>query len=297
MRSLSTKQHFGYIDSTSFHPTAEYAKLSAYFNLDNGSGKIRGVYDQGNAAVAPIFDAWLGPFKSMSMEIETIANTGSTDHIAFDNLGLPGFQFVQDPLDYSTRTHHTNQDVYERLQPDDMMFNAAVLAAFAWQAAQRDQPLPRKPAPFSTPGGPRTRGQFCRCSGAGAKMEMAYRKRWDEEIAEMRRVLSGLAMQEERKWGKPTYTVGGKNIVIMQGMKEYFALGFFQGALLKDSRKVLVQLGQVQAGRVMKFASAKEITANAATIKAYVREAIAVEKAGLRMACRRRPQTIRCPRS
>jgi hypothetical protein len=155
-----TKQHFGYIDSTSFHPTAEYAKLSAYFNLDNGSGKIRGVYDQGNAAVAPIFDAWLGPFKSMSMEINTIANTGSTDHIAFDNLGLPGFQFVQDGLDYGSRTHHTNQDVYERLQPDDMMFNAAVLAAFAWQAAQRDQPLPRKPAPFS-PGGPRSRGQFC----------------------------------------------------------------------------------------------------------------------------------------
>ena len=155
-----TKQHFGYADSTSFHPTPEHAKLSAYFNLDNGSGKIRGVFDQGNAAVAPIFDAWLGPFKSSSMEIETIATTGSTDHIAFDNLGLPGFQFVQDPLDYGTRTHHTNADVYERLQPDDMMFNSAVLAAFAWQAAQRDQPLPRKPAPFS-PGGPRNKGMFC----------------------------------------------------------------------------------------------------------------------------------------
>jgi uncharacterized protein YdeI (YjbR/CyaY-like superfamily) len=115
-------------------------------------------------------------------------------------------------------------------------------------------------------------------------MEMAYRERWDEEIAEMRRVLSGFAMKEERKWGKPTYTVAGKNIVIMQGFKEYFALGFFQGALLKDSRKVLVQLGQVHAGRVMKFTSANEITANAATIKAYVRQAIAVEKAGLRIA-------------
>jgi Zn-dependent M28 family amino/carboxypeptidase len=155
-----TRQHFGYMDSNSFHPTAEHAKLAAYFNLDNGSGKIRGVYDQGNAAVAPIFDAWMAPFKSMSMEIETIANTGSTDHIAFDNLGLPGFQFVQDPLDYGTRTHHTNQDVYERLQPDDLMFNSAVLAAFAWQAAERDQMLPRKPAPYS-PGGPRSRGQFC----------------------------------------------------------------------------------------------------------------------------------------
>jgi uncharacterized protein YdeI (YjbR/CyaY-like superfamily) len=114
-------------------------------------------------------------------------------------------------------------------------------------------------------------------------MEMAYRERWEPEIAEMRRVLAGLAMKEECKWGKPTYTVDGKNIVIMQGFKEYFALGFFRGALLTDPRKVLVQLGQSQAGRVMKFTSAKDITAKAATIKAYVREAIAIEKAGLRM--------------
>ena len=114
-------------------------------------------------------------------------------------------------------------------------------------------------------------------------MEMAYRERWRAEIAAMRRVLAGFPMKEERKWGKPTYTVDGKNVVIMQGFKEYFALGFFQGALLKDPRKVLVQLGQIHAARVMKFTSAKEIRAKAATIKAYVREAIAVEKAGLRM--------------
>jgi uncharacterized protein YdeI (YjbR/CyaY-like superfamily) len=114
-------------------------------------------------------------------------------------------------------------------------------------------------------------------------MEMAYRERWEAEIAEMRRVLAGLSMKEECKWGKPTYTVDGKNIVIMQGFKEYFGLGFFQGALLKDPRKMLVQLGRVQAGRVMKFTSVKDITAKAATIKAYVREAIALEKAGLRM--------------
>ena len=114
-------------------------------------------------------------------------------------------------------------------------------------------------------------------------MEMAYRERWRAEIAAMRRVLADFPMKEERKWGKPTYTVDGKNIVIMQGFKEYFALGFFQGALLKDPRKVLVQLGRTHAARVMKFTSAKEITANAATIKAYVREAIAVEKAGVRM--------------
>jgi uncharacterized protein YdeI (YjbR/CyaY-like superfamily) len=115
-------------------------------------------------------------------------------------------------------------------------------------------------------------------------MKMAYRERWEAEIAEMRQVLAGFEMKEECKWGKPTYTVGGKNVVILQGFKEYFALGFFQGALLKDPKKLLVQLGQVQAARVMKFASVKDIVAKTATIKAYVREAIAVEKAGLRIA-------------
>jgi uncharacterized protein YdeI (YjbR/CyaY-like superfamily) len=114
-------------------------------------------------------------------------------------------------------------------------------------------------------------------------MEMAYRGRWQAEIAEMRRVLAGFAMKEECKWGKPTYTVDAKNIVILQGFKEYFALGFFQGALLKDPKELLVQLGQVQAGRVMKFNSVKDIKTKAPTIKAYVREAIAVEKAGLRV--------------
>jgi len=114
-------------------------------------------------------------------------------------------------------------------------------------------------------------------------MKMAYRERWKAEIAEMRRVLAGLAMKEERKWGKPTYTVDGKNIVILQGFKEYFALWFFQGALLEDPAKVLMRLGQVHAARVMKFTSAQEIKAKARTIKAYVREAIAFENAGLRM--------------
>jgi uncharacterized protein YdeI (YjbR/CyaY-like superfamily) len=114
-------------------------------------------------------------------------------------------------------------------------------------------------------------------------MEMAYRARWEPEIAAMRRVLAGLPLKEERKWGSPTYTVDGKNVVIIQCFKEHFALGFFQGALLKDPKKVLVQLGKVQAGRVMKFADAKDIAAKAATIKTYVREAMAVEKAGLRL--------------
>src|ERR1700761_5732947 len=99
-------------------------------------------------------------------------------------------------------------------------------------------------------------------------MEMPYRDRWAAEIAELRRVLGSLSMKEERKWGKPTYTVDGKNIVILQPFKEYFGLGFFQGALLKDRKKVLVQLGQVQAGRLMKFTDVKAITSSAATIKA-----------------------------
>ena len=109
---------------------------------------------------------------------------------------------------------------------------------------------------------------------------MAYRERWEAEIAEMRRLLAGLAMKEERKWGQPTYTVDGKNIVMIQGFKESFGLGFFQGALLKDRKKLLVQLGQVHAGRVMKFTGEEEIKKKAATIKAYVREAMAAEKAG-----------------
>src|SRR3569623_3155680 len=115
-------------------------------------------------------------------------------------------------------------------------------------------------------------------------MVLAYRERWGAESAKLRRVLEPFGLMEERKWGKPTYTLDGKNVVILQGFKEYCALGFFQGALRKDPKKVLVQLGQVQAGRVMKFTSAKEIAAKAATIKSYVREAIAVEKAGLRVA-------------
>lgn len=130
----------------------------------------------------------------------------------------------------------------------------------------------------------------------GAGMKMAYREQWEVEIAQMRRVLAGFEMKEEWKWGKPTYTVDGKNIVILQGFKEYFGLGFFKGALLKDPERALVQPGRVHAGRVMKFTSAKDIIAKAAIIKAYVRKAIAVEKAGLRME-RRRPRISRFPKS
>jgi carboxypeptidase Q len=141
------QQHFGTRDASGFHPTDEQRRLAAYFNVDNGSGKIRGVYLQGIEAERPIFDAWMGPFKDMDMKTLTIENTGGTDHLSFIGVGLPGFQFIQDPLDYGNVTHHTNQDVYERLQPDDMKFNAAVVASFAWQAAQRDEKLPRPPEP------------------------------------------------------------------------------------------------------------------------------------------------------
>ena len=145
------RQHFGTRDTAGFHPSDEQKKLAAYFNVDNGSGKIRGVYLQGIDAERPIFDAWMGPFKEMGMKTLTISNTGGTDHLSYIGVGLPGFQFIQDPLDYGNIRHHTNQDVYEGLQPDDMKFNSAVVASFAWQAAQRDEKLPRPPEPGPLP--------------------------------------------------------------------------------------------------------------------------------------------------
>jgi uncharacterized protein YdeI (YjbR/CyaY-like superfamily) len=123
-------------------------------------------------------------------------------------------------------------------------------------------------------------------------MEMAYRERWLAEIDELQRILAAFELSEERKWGKPCYTLDGKNVVLIQGFKEYCSLLLFQGALLKDKKKLLVQLGQMQAARVMKFTSAKEIAAKAATIKAYVREAIAAQKAGLKVAVKRRELAV-----
>ena len=125
----------------------EHGKLSVYFNMDNGGGAFRGVYLQGNEAAAPIFEAWMEPFHNFGMKTLTIRNTGGTDHQAFDAVGLPGFQFIQDPLEYSSRTHHTNLDVYERAIPQDLMQNAIVVASFAYQAANRDALFPRKPLP------------------------------------------------------------------------------------------------------------------------------------------------------
>jgi carboxypeptidase Q len=125
----------------------EQKLISAYFNVDNGTGKIRGVYTQGNAAIAPIFAQWIAPLKDLGVSTITNRNTGGTDHLSFDAVGIPGFQFIQDMLDYESRTHHSNQDVVERLQPADLKQIATVEAIFIYNAAQRDQMLPRKPLP------------------------------------------------------------------------------------------------------------------------------------------------------
>jgi hypothetical protein len=138
------KAHFASRTGDTVFTKPEYEKFAGYFNVDNGGGKIRGVFLQGNAAARPIFDAWLQPFWTNGAQTLTFSNTGGTDHLAFDAVGLPGWQFIQDPLDYGTRTHHSNEDVYERIQPDDMKQNAAVVATFVWLTAQRDAKLPRK---------------------------------------------------------------------------------------------------------------------------------------------------------
>ena len=158
------KQHFGYVPLSSapdqleipeflrkpggpVEVKPEQAKISGYFNVDNGSGKIRGVYLQENAAVASIFKQWMEPLADLGVGTLTMRNTGGTDHEAFDAIGIPGFQFIQDPLDYGSRTHHSNMDVYERLQPADLAQAAVVEAIFVYNTAQRDAMLPRKALP------------------------------------------------------------------------------------------------------------------------------------------------------
>ena len=151
------KQHFGYRpddpagSGPASRPSAalvkgpEYDELSVYFNLDNGTGRVRGIYAQNNLAAVPILHRWLAPFADLSADLVTISNTGSTDHISFDRIGLPGFQFVQDPIEYFPRTHHSNADVYERLQADDLREASTVMAAMLWDAANADERFPRKP--------------------------------------------------------------------------------------------------------------------------------------------------------
>jgi carboxypeptidase Q len=148
------KAHYG--DPATMQLKPEHAKLAGYFNVDNGTGLIRGVYLQGNEAVAPIFQAWMEPFKNLGMNTLTIRNTGGTDHLSYDAVGLPGFQFIQDEVEYNSRTHHSNMDVYERVQANDMMRNAVIVASFVMNTANRDEKLPRKPLPKPTP--PAARG-------------------------------------------------------------------------------------------------------------------------------------------
>ena len=151
------QQHFGTRDSLGFHPTPEQKKLAAYFNVDNGSGKIRGVYLQGIEAERPIFDAWMAPFKDMGMKTTTIATPAAPITCRTSASGFPASSSFR-IRSTTARTHHTNQDVYERLQPDDMKFNSAVVASFAWQAAQRDEKLPRR-RPGAVAGRPRRAGR------------------------------------------------------------------------------------------------------------------------------------------
>lgn len=136
------KNHFTDTATKKFNTAGD--KLSVYLNLDNGTGKIRGIYLQGNAAVKPIFEKWFQPFHDLGASTLTLQNTGGTDHLSFDAIGLPGFQFIQDPMEYGSRTHHSNMDSYDHLSGEDMKQAATIIASFVYDAAQRDEKMPRK---------------------------------------------------------------------------------------------------------------------------------------------------------
>jgi hypothetical protein len=148
------KQHLGAADA----PTEEHGKVAGYFNLDNGTGKVRGVYLQGNEACAPIFRSWLRPFHAHGASTLTLDDTGGTDHLAFHGVGVPGFQFIQDPVSYDTRTHHSNMDVWDHAIAADLKQAAVVMASFVWHTAQRDAKLPRQPVVPRAPRGERSGG-------------------------------------------------------------------------------------------------------------------------------------------
>lgn len=139
------KNHFG--DPATMQLMPEQAKVSAYYNLDNGTGRIRGVYLQGNERVGDLFQSWLKPFNDSGAATLTLSNTGGTDHLSFDAVGIPGFQFIQDPVEYNTRTHHSNMDTYDHLVPEDLRQAAMVVAAFVYNTAQRSEMIPRKSLP------------------------------------------------------------------------------------------------------------------------------------------------------
>ena len=138
------KQHFGEKKNGTLVKGPHYDKLAGYFNLDNGTGKIRGIYLQGNANVKSLFESWLNPFADLGAKTLTLSNTGGTDHLPFDGIGLPGFQFIQDKVEYETRTHHSNQDNFDRIQAEDMKQASTIIAAFVYQTAMMDGKLPRK---------------------------------------------------------------------------------------------------------------------------------------------------------
>lgn len=139
------KKHFG--DSKTMKLESEHELLSAYYNIDNGTGKIRGIYLQGNDAIRPIFAEFFKPFHDLGAKTLTIRNTGGTDHLGFDAIGLPGFQFIQDPIEYSTRTHHSNLDVYDHLIPADLKQMAVIVASFVYHTAMMDEKMPREALP------------------------------------------------------------------------------------------------------------------------------------------------------
>jgi len=151
------KEHFA--DPATMKPTTEHDNFSSYFNVDNGTGRIRGIYLQGNEMARPIFEAWFAAIKDLTPGVITIRDTGGTDHQSYDRVGLPGFQFIQDPMDYDTRTHHSNMDVYDRIQPTDMEQMAIVEAAFVYNAATRPEKFPRKDLPAPVPPGGRGGGR------------------------------------------------------------------------------------------------------------------------------------------
>jgi len=137
--------HFG--DPKTMQLKPDQAKVSAYYNLDNGTGKIRGIYLQGDSAARPVFKQWFEPFKDLGASTITISNTGGTDHLSFDAVGIPGFQFIQDPMDYGARTHHSNQDTYDRLSEDDLKQAATIVATFVYNTSQREEMIPRQELP------------------------------------------------------------------------------------------------------------------------------------------------------
>ncbi|HVM89109.1 MAG TPA: M20/M25/M40 family metallo-hydrolase [Puia sp.] len=139
------KNHFG--DPADMKLKPEQSKISVYYNLDNGTGKIRGIFAQGNEKAASIFSEWLKPLNDLGASAVTLHNTGSTDHLSFDAVGIPGFQFIQDPIDYETRTHHSNFDTFDHLKTEDLKQAATIIAVFVYNSAMRTEMIPRKPLP------------------------------------------------------------------------------------------------------------------------------------------------------